>query len=402
MRLARKIILYIQAWKEHLTSLRYFWVVEDVLLPFGVSRAGLLLVAWFARLFPPNPDYPLAWVLKQGWAYSPRFWLDVWARYDSGWYYSIFLRGYYLNGDLANAQSNVAFFPLYPAIIKGLSLLMGPPLNTRTRFLYLGILVSNALFVLALILLHDWVRSEWKDRELARRAVFFLLIFPTSFYFSCVYTEATNLFFLLLSVVLGSRGKWWLAGLAGAGAALSRPLGLLVVLVLGWQYMKSRDWKISQIRLDALGLALPAAALAVYLAYIGQVTGSWLAPFQVQSAWSNALVFPWDALFHPAQYQPLITPVNQFVDVVSLAALILAIGMFSQPVYGLYGLVCFLLPLSNGMINSSARYDALLFPVFAVMAKVFSKPLWERLATVVMITLQALLMVGWSQYYMIV
>jgi len=394
-------MLNLKLWMERLPALRSFWVVEDVLIPFGVSRVALLLVAWFSQLFPPNPNYPLAWVLDKGWAFSPNHLLDVWARYDSGWYYSIFVRGYYLTGDLGSSQSNVAFFPLYPFLLKALSLLLGPISDPRARFLYLGILVSNLMFMGALILLHLWVRSEWQDRDLARRAVFFLLIFPTSFYFSCVYTEATNLFFLLLSVILGSRGKWWLAGLAGAAAALSRPLGILIVLVLAWQYLKAREWKLSRIRPDVLGLALPFAALAVFLAYSAGITGSWLAPFQVQSAWGSALVAPWDALLRPVQYVPLITPVNQLVDVVVLLALLLALGTLSQPVYGLYGLICFLVPLSNGMINSTARYDALLFPVFAVMAKLLAKPLWERSAALLMITLQALLMAGWSQYYQI-
>jgi hypothetical protein len=54
------------------------------------------------------------------------------------------------------------------------------------------------------------------------------------------------------------------------------------------------------------------------------------------------------------------------------------------------------------MINSTARYDALLFPVFAVMAKLLAKPVWERSAALLLITLQALLMAGWSQYYQII
>jgi hypothetical protein len=62
--------------------------------------------------------------------FSPINLLDMWARWDSGWYLDIALNGYALRGPIETTQSNVAFFPLYPLLIRTLLLLV--PESWRT------------------------------------------------------------------------------------------------------------------------------------------------------------------------------------------------------------------------------------------------------------------------------
>jgi hypothetical protein len=63
------------------------------------------------------------------------FW-DGFARYDAGWYYDIAAHGYaYVEG----GRNNLAFFPLYPLLMRGGGYLLG---GEQQHFYFAGILVS--------------------------------------------------------------------------------------------------------------------------------------------------------------------------------------------------------------------------------------------------------------------
>jgi hypothetical protein len=87
--------------------------------------------------------------------------------------------------------------------------------RTDTALLIIGVVLSNLLFAGALVLLRGLALATEGDAGIARRAVLYLMLFPTSFFFNCFYTEAA---FLLLSVatfVAARRRWWWAAGICG-------------------------------------------------------------------------------------------------------------------------------------------------------------------------------------------
>src|SRR4029079_9154843 len=69
-------------------------------------------------------------------------------------------------------------------------------------------------------------------RELASRSVWYMLIFPTSFFLSAVYAESLFLVMALGAIYAARRERWLFAGLLGAGAALTRPFGVVVAVPL--------------------------------------------------------------------------------------------------------------------------------------------------------------------------
>ncbi|TML18593.1 MAG: hypothetical protein E6G39_02920 [Actinobacteria bacterium] len=76
-------------------------------------------VAFFAHAHLPLP-------YKQGVKpadYSGPSVLEGWVRFDAGWYRSIAEHGYYFRGD--KEQSSVAFFPVYPLVMRGLHSVFG-------------------------------------------------------------------------------------------------------------------------------------------------------------------------------------------------------------------------------------------------------------------------------------
>lgn len=125
----------------------------------------------------------------------------------------------------------LVFFPGYPMAVRLVSILLGGQL------LLAGFLVSALSFAGAGCLLYRLVRLDAPHRE-AVRAVSFLCLLPGSFFFAAPMSES---FFLLLTVgsYYAARTGWWLlAGLLGGMAALTRSVGLLLLIPLFFEWWR--------------------------------------------------------------------------------------------------------------------------------------------------------------------
>src|SRR5580765_6011780 len=98
-----------------------------------------------------------------GWA------IDVWERWDSGWFLGIASHGY------SDPSHSTAFFPAYPLLVRGLGwLFLG-------HHLLAGVIVSLAASAVAFVLL--WKLTLALTEELsANRTVLYLAIFPTTLF----------------------------------------------------------------------------------------------------------------------------------------------------------------------------------------------------------------------------
>src|SRR5215831_9722925 len=116
------------------------WFWESILFPFLVTRAIWEFIGYYAAgNYVPNPSY--AKYAQQGYFLTRIFPLDIFARWDSKWYLSIIKNGYLASADLRTAYSNIAFFPLYPYLVKsigwfGVSLPDG-------FYVLVGLIISN-------------------------------------------------------------------------------------------------------------------------------------------------------------------------------------------------------------------------------------------------------------------
>ncbi|MBC8264498.1 MAG: glycosyltransferase family 39 protein, partial [Anaerolineales bacterium] len=150
--------------------------------------------------------------------------LGVWQRFDSIWYTKIAMQGY------AQGDGTTVFFPLYPILTR----LVGKVLFGN--YLLGGIIVSNAAYFLALIALYKLTRLEF-DSQVAVRTVVYLSVFPTAFFLLGVYTEAPFLLFAISAFYYARKGNWLAAGVMGLLAALTKQLGLLLLLPLLYEYL---------------------------------------------------------------------------------------------------------------------------------------------------------------------
>jgi Mannosyltransferase (PIG-V) len=366
-----------------------------VLYPFLLTRAGLLLVAWFGRQFAPSWTYASPVGATRGWQHVPELTLDVWGRYDTWWYRDLATHGYRPTADLLQQQSNLAFFPLYPALVRALHALLPAARQGYEARYTIAVALSNACALAALWLVFTLVRDRWRDEGLARRVVVYLLLFPAGFFLSCAYSESLYLALAAAALLLGQRGRWWAAGLCAALATLSRSSGILVAPALAVLYLQ-QDGKEPRSRRDALALLLAPAALAAHGAYLAHLSGDALALFHTQAAWGRTLTSPWATLarpFHPSMGPFELAGVALFL--VSGGALLL------QRQYALATLALLSLGpiLLSGTLMSATRFLAVVFPAFVPLAQLGRSELADRGVMVIFALSQAALFVAWSRFY---
>lgn len=151
--------------------------------------------------------------------------LAAWAGdWDGGWYQSIVTGGYY--PEIPTQQENLAFFPLYPALVWLLSKI------TQLPVVWAGMVVSSLSFAAALLILYQYVRQRWAV-SVARWTILLLAFNPFSFYFGMIYTEALFVLFVVATLWYTYKKQWWLAALmAGLGSAtrsVGIALGMMVI-----------------------------------------------------------------------------------------------------------------------------------------------------------------------------
>jgi hypothetical protein len=237
------------------------WLWHDIAVPLVLTRFALLLTGWFSQYLAPSLNYPLGDAVARGWQFSPHRLLDIWGRWDSGWYLSIAQHGYQLSGDVQSVQSNIAFFPLYPFLVRLFALLVPAAWRTRGTVLLVGVVLSNLFLLAALVLLFKLVLTMFDDDAVARKSVLYLLLFPTSFFFSCFYTESAFLLLGVATFYLATKRLWLPAAITGFLLSLTRPLGALILVPALWIYFEGIHWNWRKLGLKGASLLLIPAGL---------------------------------------------------------------------------------------------------------------------------------------------
>ena len=106
--------------------------------------------------------------------------IDVWGRWDSGWFLGIAEHGY------SDPAKSTAFFPAYPLLVRGLGwFLLG-------HHLLAGVIVSLAASAVAFVLLWKLTLALTAEQS-ANRTVLYLALFPTTLFLFAVYSESLYL-----------------------------------------------------------------------------------------------------------------------------------------------------------------------------------------------------------------
>src|SRR4029453_9350166 len=187
------------------------------------------------------------------------FW-DPFTRYDSGWYYDIARDGYDASTAVAGGRSNIAFFPVYPMLMRHVGRLFG---RTQGDVFLGGILVAWLSFVLAMVALSFLARLDLPRRG-AERAVLLATIFPFAFFFGVAYSESTFLLFTILAFYLFRTRRWMLGGVCASLAIATRTRALVMLPGLAWVAWRSAEATTKDRASAAAGLALATTGFAAY------------------------------------------------------------------------------------------------------------------------------------------
>lgn len=257
--------------------------VRVPLLVFMLSRAYVFLLGAIAMQINQSlpPVAALGYYMPElsGWQY---YFLQPWRNWDGHWFALIAQEGYF-------ERPTTAFFPLYPLLLRGGSWFLDGQIELA------GVLISNLALLGALYLLYQLVQRDF-PRTVARRTLLYLALFPTAYYLGAVYSESLFLLVSVGALYAARRDRWWLAGILGFLAALTRSQGILLVIPLAIIFLRQEGWRPQGWRANPLSIALVPAGLLTYMVYLRRLWNDPLVMLSAQKGWDRYSANPLETM----------------------------------------------------------------------------------------------------------
>lgn len=308
---------------------------------------------------------------------GPRGWLEIWNRWDAVNYQKLAQFGYVGTGEM---RPLLVFYPLYPWTVRLFAFLTGD-------YLLSAFIISTvSSFVVAIVLLRLFELDF--SKELAQRAVWFLFIFPTSYFLHIGYTESLFLMLALSCIYAARKQHWLLAGLLGALCCLTRGNGVVLVPALaaeaGYQYWLTRRW-----RWQWLWIAVVTLGFGGYLLLIRHAAGSAFAFFSIRTEFFHiSLATPLEGVLStlvsmtrtPAEAE--MVGVQEFLFVMLGCVCTVVCWIKLRVMYAVWMTGNLLLVISLTFVASVPRYTLTMFPIYILFSQLATRRLWFAVITI--------------------
>ena len=225
------------------------------------------------------------------WLARPLHVTQVLSGWDGGWYLQIAQSGYPHSVAAEGPGNRWAFFPAFPAVIRGVAR------TTGISYQHAGIIVAFVFGLTAVVAVWLAVRQVFGN-AVADRTAAVLCFFPSAYVLSMVYTEGMFITFAALCLWLLGERRWAWAGAAASAASLTRSAGFVLVLACLVVGLRAA-WRTRSVRPIAAVVLSPLGAVA-WLAYQWHVVGTPIAFVHAETAWSQHFVWfsePFQALW---------------------------------------------------------------------------------------------------------
>jgi hypothetical protein len=349
------------------------------------TRVPILFVGYMAIFMIGFPD-------RVPFRVSPNEFLNLQARWDSGWYLGIASGGYTYGEGSPQVQRNIVFFPALPALMRVAGRLFG---GASVAFLMGGTLIAIAAFMWALVYLYRLARSMLDADDRAQYAVWLLAAYPFALFYSAVYTESIFLLAAVGAFYHLRRGEFVRCGCWGLLAGLTRPNGCFLAIPLallalgpwlprwlrGGSEMSDGDRAPSHRIVPALAAAaMPGVGVLLYSAFIWRLTGDPLAWAEGHVAWGRSyqglsilVVERYEYLVQEGLYAYTSQLSNDLLQAIGPIFVLAAVWGVTRRLgfaYAVFILINILPPLAAGGLLSAGRFSSVIFPAFIWFASV--------------------------------
>jgi Gpi18-like mannosyltransferase len=276
--------------------------------------------------------------------------------FDGAHYQNISQLGYIV-------KFQTAFFPLYPLIIKALSLLLKSHLIS-------GLLISLVSIFFSLVIITKLFKKPF--------SAIHLILFPLSFFFLTGYTESLFLLLSLLSWYFYKKRSFLSSGLFGLLASLSRFYGVLLFPSLLLDFIlklpKSKRLKLVSYK-PFLPILLIPLGLSIYMFYLQLTYSDPLAFIHSLSLWGKGtVILPPQTIYRYLKIFATVSPkiIQFWIAVLEFSSFIfglfIAYILYKQKKlsYSLYVFLGSIIPSFTGTLQSLPRYILVLFPIYFI------------------------------------
>ncbi len=275
-------------------------------------------------------------------------------------------------------QWEQAFFPLYPLLIR----IFNPVFKNE---LITGLSISHLSFLIGLSIFAKYLKMI--DKKINPfQVIIFLLLFPTSFFFSALYTEGLFFFLFTSSLYFLKKEKYFLAFIFALLTSLTRLIGVFLIIPILFKIIKNSKDKNKKIFL----LFSPVFGLGIYCFYLWKTTGDPLMFFHSQPAFganrsTNIIILPqvvWRYLkiFFTASFNfQYFISLFEFL-IFFLVFFVLIIDFFENLkiknknfdliALNIFSLVNLILPTLTGTFSSIPRYSLFSLSFFIFISKI--------------------------------
>lgn len=339
----------------------------------GVRGADWETIAWVlaikALLFTFGVQAVAALTMKHG------GWLELWNNWDAMHYLRLAEHGYVAAGD---GRVSLVFFPLYPWLVRLTAFF-------ARDYMLAAFIVSGFASVAAALLLRRLARCD-ESEEVSRNAVWFLFIFPTSYFLHVGYTESLFLALTLGCFLAARKSHWALAGLLGAGACLTRVNGLVLLPALATE-VALQYWQTRRLNFRWLWLGLVPFGFLGYLWLNHEVTGDFFAFTKIMHEhWYKKFATPWFGIYDVylrTKGMNVNEGLNELIGITLVTLCMVWSWILLRPTYSVWITVNWLLICSTAYVLSVPRYALALFPIFILFSRACTgRRFWFAMLTV--------------------
>lgn len=325
------------------------WLLSRLLIIVAMQVVAPLIYTSSVQPYwhPPYPlDFSPDFIPKPSW--------ELFSHWDGKWYRKIALEGYNYVDD--GNQYSIAFYPLFPLLIRGL-ITFGLPFEVA------GTLLSNLTFLGALLLVYSWTK-ERHGIDAAKWVTAVMAWCPFSLYGTVIYTEGLFLFLTTAALRAFDNRQYVWAAFCGALASATRPTGITLLptfIFVAWIERRSLSAYIA-------GLFV-AVGILLFSVYCTISFGDPLAFVHVHKAWAQP---SWWSIFTDA----ILVGKDSLIKVVMVFGggyLLWHYRTQLNNVVIIYGFCSLLMLIFSGSLASINRYAYGIVSLSLALGLLFSK-----------------------------